>query len=326
MSEQILSQVEVDALLKGLSDGEIKTSQEVEEVDGIRPYDITSMERVVRGRMPTLEMINDKFTRSLRTPLFNFLNRMVDINTEGIKMSKYGDFLKNLHVPSSLNIFRLPPLKGQGILVLDPNLAFLLVDNYFGGDGRFHTRVEGRDFTQIELMVIKKLVLIIFKELNKVWQPVHPVEFQYDRAEINPQFVNIMSPSEVVLVITFRMEIDTLSHNFTFCLPYFMIEPIKDKLFGGFMGESVEVDQRWVERLTDQVRKVPLNCTAELGSVKLRMGDVINLQEGDVIQLDSKASDCITLKLEGVPKFYVRPGVTDGNYSVQLLGPIKERG
>lgn len=327
MSEQILSQVEVDALLKGLSNGDIKTEgKKAEKVEGVRPYDFINQERVIRSKMPALEMVNTKFSRDLRGSVFNFLRKTVDVAQEGIESMKYEDFLTNLHVPTSLNVFQLTPLRGQGLLILEPNLVFYLVDSYFGGTGRFHTRIEGRDFTKVEQMVIKKLVELIFKDLKKNWEPVYPIEFTHVRSEMNPQFVNIIGHNELVVVSTFRLEIEAATEKFYLCLPYSAIEPIKDILFGMVSTEAREVDAQWKKSLVERFNNVPVDIATELGRADISVAQLLNLSEGDVIQLDTRVKEPLQVLVEGVPKFLAKPGVFETNYALEVLGVIDQGG
>ena len=326
MAEQILTQVEVDALLRGLSNGDIKTEAdkfEEKETGEIKPYDFANQEKIIRGKLPGLEMINEKFSRSVRTPLFNLMRKSVDMSPESTKAVKYEEFLLNLQVPSSLNVFQLLPFRGQGVLAVDPSLVFIIVDSYFGGDGRFHTRIEGRDFTNVEQAVVKKVVDTIFSELAAVWKAVHPVEFKLLRTEMNPQFVNLVEPSEHVVISTFRMEIEGTSGNFFICLPYSTIEPIKDKLLGTQRIDASEVDIKWAEMLKEQFGGVPLGVTGEIGKAQISVMDLLNLKPGDVIQLDRKTKELLDVHVEGIPKFLGRPGVMDNNYAVKLIEAIK---
>lgn len=321
MAEQLLSQVEVDALLRGLSDGEIQTEQEivVGSEDGVEVFDFKNQDRTVRARMPTLEMINTKFSRNARSPIFNILKKAVDIQAEDVSMVKFGEFLKNLPVPSSMNIFQMTPLRGQGILAIDPNLVFLVVDNYFGGDGRFHMRVEGRDFTSLEQAVIKKVVDVIFSELQGVWKSVYPLDFTHVRSEMNPHFANIVGSSEIIVLSTFNMEIESKGHKFFILFPYSSVEPIKDKLFGMMQAESAVVDKRWSERLKELVGYVPLDTVTEVGKADITLKDIINLNVGDVIQMNKKIDEPFKTYIEGTQKFDVRPGYSGSNYSVEII-------
>lgn len=327
MAEQILSQLEVDALLKGLSNGDIATEterrEEVFEGD-VRPYDFSRQEKTIRGKLPTLEMINEKFSRTVRGAIFSVLRKSVDICHEGIKTMKFEEFLKNLQMPSSLNIFQFSTLRGQGILALDPNLVFLVVDSYFGGDGRFHTRVEGRDFTNVEQGVIKKVVDVMFNELKEAWKSVHETDFKHTRSEMNPQFLNIIAQIEPVIVCTFRMDVESGSSRFYFCIPYTSIEPIKDKLYGTHRVDAV--DQKWSSSLLDQFFNVELNVAAEVGKAHIHVSEMLNLKVGDVIQLDRKAKAALEMKIEGITKYTARPGVVDRNYALKIEGHANERG
>jgi flagellar motor switch protein FliM len=328
MSEQILSQVEVDALLKGLSNGDIKTEPEKEEeiTDSVRPYDFRKQERAIRGRMPALEMINEKFSRSVRTSVFNLLKKTVDVNPEGMKTMKFEEFLRNIQVPSSLNIFQFSTLRGQGLLVIDPNLVFIIVDSYFGGDGRFHSRIEGRDFTNVEQAVVRKVVDVMLGEMSEIWQPVHPVRFNLVRSEMNPQFVNIMAYTEPVVVSTFRMDIETGANKFFFCIPYSSLEPIKEKIYGTSKAGSDASDNKWSATLKDQFNGVPLTISSEIGKARINVSELVNLKAGDIIQLDRKARDPLVVDVEGIHKFLAAPGVQDNNYALQIVSSLKKGG
>ncbi|MBI5643103.1 MAG: flagellar motor switch protein FliM [Deltaproteobacteria bacterium] len=330
MAEQILTQVEVDALLKGLSNGDIKTEAEKLEEDDtepVRAYDFSNQERSVRGRMPALEMINEKFCRSIRSSLFNLLRKSVDTAPEGVKTMKYEEFLRNLQVPCSLNVFQMSTLRGQGVLAIDPNLVFLIVDSYFGGDGRFHTRIEGRDFTNVEQAVIRKVAELILHEMSDIWRPVHATDFKLVRAEMNPQFVNILGHNEHLVVSTFRMELESQSNQFFFCIPFSAVEPIREKLYGGAQRvDSAAIDKRWSANLLEQFGYVPLTISGQIGKARIKMSELWNLKAGDVIQLDKKAREPLDVSIEGVPKLTASAGTMDNNYALKILAAINERG
>jgi len=327
MAEQILSQVEVDALLKGLSDGEIQTESESRDLDygEIRPYDFANQEKTYRGNMPTLEMINEKFSRAAGGPIFNMLRKSVDVTPAGLKTMKYEEFIKNLHMPSSLNIFSLSPLRGNGLLVLDPNLVFLLVDSYFGGDGRFHTRIEGRDFTNVEQGVIRKIVEVLFHELGELWKAVHPMDFTLMRTEMNPQFVNITGHSEPVVVSTFEMEIESTRNKFYYCIPYVSLAPIRDKLHGTQKADFSASDDKWSENLNKRFMQTQVEITGEVGTASIKVSELLNLKKGDVIQLNSRVKTPLTVSVEGVAKLKASPGLIDNNYALKILSAINAR-
>lgn len=324
MAEQILSQVEVDALLKGLSNGDIRTEAQKEEPQGdVITYDFTNQARAVRGRMPALEMVNEKFCRGIRNPLFNLLRKPVDVAPDSVKTMTYAEFLRNLKVPSSLNIFTMLPLRAQGVLTIDPNLVFMIVDSYFGGDGKFQVRVEGRDFTNVEQTVVRKAVNFIFNELNEVWKSIHPVDFNLVRTEMNPQFVNIIAPSELVVVSAFKMEIETVTDKLLLCIPYSSLEPIKEKIHGIHSPDDAG-DRNWDASLREQIGNVPVSIRAEIGTARIRVTDLLNLKAGDVVQLDRKSREPADVFVEGVLKFNAKPGISDNNYSLQILSAVTE--
>src|SRR5512142_554493 len=237
MSQDFLSQEEVDALLKGVT-GEADEEPTQEEAGGVKSYDLGRQERIVRGRMPTMELINERFARLLRIGLFNYMHRSTEISVGPIRVQKYSEFIRNLVVPTNLNLVTVKPLRGTGLVVFDPNLVFLVVDNMFGGDGRFHTRVEGRDFTPTEQRIIQGLLGVFFAEYQKAWEPVYKIEFEYVRSEMNTQFANIATPSEIVVAVTFTIELSGNSAEMHLCLPYSMVEPIRDVLYSTMNSET----------------------------------------------------------------------------------------
>ena len=274
--------------------------------------------------MPVLEMIADRFSKEVRSPLSILLKQDIDVTTEGVRSERYADFIHQLSLPTSINVFQMPPLKGQGLLVIDANLAFQMVSNYFGGTSRFNTRVEGREFTSIEQMVIRKFINIIFKHLVKVWKTVYPIELNLVRSETNPQYVTIASPTDTMVIIEFSIDIDGIQNRFFFCMPYFSIEPIKEKLYGG--TEAIATDPHWSSRLKERVLSIPLTLTCIMGYTELMLSEVVKLKAGDVIRLDARENEPVEVLIEGIPKFFARPGLVGKNYSFEILTAIKEGG
>jgi flagellar motor switch protein FliM len=315
MADDILSQDEVDALLKGVT-GEPEEEAGGEDVAGVRPYNIAKQERIVRGRMPGLELINERFARLLRIGLFNFVRRTAEISVGPVRVMKYSEFIRNLVVPTNLNLVHMKPLRGTALFIFDPNLVFLVVDNLFGGDGRFHMRVEGRDFTPTEQRIIQNMLNVVFEEMQKCWHPVFPVEFEYLRSEMNTQFANIATPSEVVVVTTFNIELGSGGGDFHVCLPYAMIEPIRDLLYSSMQGERLEVDERWTKLLTKQIQVAEVNLVANLGEAPVTLGQILNMQVGDVISLD--IPEAIVAEVDGVPVLECKYGVLNGQYALKV--------
>jgi flagellar motor switch protein FliM len=315
MSKEFLSQDEVDDLLKGVT-GEKDEAKTDGGAGGVRPYNLATQERIVRGRMPTLEIINERFARLLRIGLFNFMRRTAEISVGPVKVVKYSEFVRNLMVPTNLNMVHIKPLRGTALFIFDPNLVFLVVDNLFGGDGRFHTRVEGRDFTQTEQRIIQRLLGVVFEDYETSWKPVYPVKFEYVRSEMNTQFANIATPNEVVVTTTFNIELGTVGGEFHVCMPYAMIEPIRDILCSSLQGDHMEVDKRWVRLMSRQVQSAEVELVANLGHVPVTLNQILNMQAGDVISLE--IPDAIVVQVDGVPVMECRYGVLNGQYALRV--------
>ena len=311
----LLSQEEIDALLHGVDSGDVATEADV-EAGGVGTYDFTSQDRIVRGRLPTLEMINERFARHFRTSLFNMLRRSADISLSGIQMQKFSEFVHSLFVPTSLNMVKVNPLRGKGLFVLDPKLVFSVVDNYFGGSGRFHTKIEGRDFTPTENRVIQILLQLAFADMQEAWKPVFRVRFEYSGSEVNPQFANIVSPSEVVVVTTFHVDLESGGGDFHICLPYSMLEPIRELLDAGVQSDRGERDERWEKSLKEEILSAQVELSSILTEMTLSLHQVAKLEKGDILPIEMP--DEVSVKAADVPIFHARLGVSDGNYSLKI--------
>ncbi|WP_255987783.1 flagellar motor switch protein FliM [Chitinolyticbacter albus] len=315
MADDILSQEEVDALLRGVT-GEEDTGDEQLDASSVRAYDIGRQERIVRGRMPTLEIINERFARYLRVALFNFMRRNAEISVGPIKVQKYSEFIRNLVVPTNLNLIHMKPLRGTGLFIFDPDFVFLVVDNLFGSDGRYHVRVEGRDFTPTEQRIIQRLLEVVFEEYQKAWKPVFECEFGYVRSEMNTQFANIATPTEVVVSYTFKIELGAGGGDFHICFPYSMIEPIRDILYSSMQADRIEADNRWLKLLQKQVQNAEVDLVATLGNAKITLGDIVNLKSGDVISLE--IPQAIVAEVDGVPVLECKYGILNGQYALRV--------
>ncbi|MFQ5427404.1 MAG: flagellar motor switch protein FliM [Thermodesulfobacteriota bacterium] len=331
MQDQILDQNEVDALLQGLSDGQVESNQgAAEPPDGVVAYDFTSQEKTVRGRMPALEMVNEKFCNKVRGPLTSIIRSGVDIEGQGIDSVKYEEFVRNLTLPSSINIFTMSPFRGHGILVMDPSLAYLIIDNYFGGSGRFYTRIEGREFTPVEQSVIKKVVDVLLETLSEAWKSICDVDFVCERSEMNPHFVNVIEAVEVMMVSTFQMEIESSTNTdknlFYFCIPYLSVESVKEKLYGMAGQSKIGADEGWIARLRQHIEHVPLRVESVVGGTRIKLSELLKLKEGDVILLDKKIYEPFDFSIEGDAKFRGRPGVSCSNYALEIQSVIDKGG
>ena len=325
MSEQILTQEEVDSLLRGISGGEIETETGVEQDEsGVVPYDLTSQDRIIRGRMPTLEIINDRFARFLRNSLTSSLRRIVDVTSLSIDMMKFGEFLKALPVPTSIHLFHMDPLRGMSLFVMEAPLVFSLIDIYLGGSGSSHYKIEGRDFSPIEMKLILEVTQVVFQEFEKAWAPVYQIKTEIVRSEINPQFVTIMPMTDVVMVSKFSMEMEFSSGKMMFCFPYTMMQPIKEKLIASFQSEQMDQDSGWLREFRKALLKAEVNLMVELGKTEMKASDLIKLQVGNVIRLDRYVSEPVDVKVEGLKKFAGIPGVYRGNKAVRIVSKVKD--
>ena len=316
MSQQILSQDEVDALLQGITGESQKLEADDEPVGGIRDYDLASQERIVRGRMPTMEIINERFARNIRIGLFNFIRKTPEVSIGGIKVQKYSAFLREIVVPTNFNIVSVKPLRGSGLIVCDPNLVFAVIDALFGGAGKYHTRIEGRDFSPTEQRVIQRLVDVVIAEFRKAWGGIYPVELEYQRSEMQPQFANIATPSEIVVATSFTFEIGDTSGMVHFCIPYSTLEPIRDVLYSTVQGDSAEPDRRWINLLKTQIQAAEVELVAELGTAPATVEQLLALKPGDFIELDLSPS--IEAKVDGVPVLECHYGTSNGRYALKV--------
>jgi flagellar motor switch protein FliM len=316
MNQQILSQDEVDALLQGITGESQKLEHEQVEEGAIRDYNIASQERIVRGRMPTMEIINERFARNIRIGLFNFIRKSPEISIGGVKVLKYSAFLREIVVPTNFNIVSVRPLRGSGLIVCDPTLVFAVIDALFGGAGKYHTRIEGRDFSPTESRIITRLVEVITAEYKKAWQGVYPLELEYQRSEMQPQFANIATPSEIVVATSFTLEIGDTSGTIHFCIPYATLEPIRDVLYSTIQGDSNEPDRRWVNLMKEQIQAAHVELVAELGKAPATVEQLLSFKAGDFIELDLQQA--IQAKVVGVPVFDCHYGISNGKYALKV--------
>ncbi len=320
----ILSQEEIDVLLKGLSGGEIETDRaEQREPGDFIPYDLTSQDRIIRGRMPTFEMMTERFARLYRLSLSSLLRRVVGVSALSVEMMKFGEFLKTLPVPTSLHIFRMEPLRGSGIFVVESKVIFALVDILFGGSGQSSFKIEGREFTAIENRLIKRAVLSALTDFEKAWKSILDVKIGHQRSEINPQFAHIVPLTDVVVVVHFEIEMEFSSGIVSVCIPYSMLEPVREKLQAGFQSDALEVDREWANRFKEGLMSSRVELIVELGRSEVSGKEIVDLKKGDVIMLDRYRVDPLDIFVEGVQKLTAFPGVYKGSSAIQIAGTIQ---
>jgi flagellar motor switch protein FliM len=312
----LLSQEEIDALLHGVGSGDIDTDHGADLADGeAQNYDFTSQDRIVRGRMPTLEMINDRFARLFRMSLFTMLRRQPEITVQPIQMVKFGDYVHSLQVPTNLNLVKILPLRGTALIVLDPKFVFATVDNFFGGSGRF-AKIEGREFTATEHRIIHMVLKHVFADLKEAWSHVARLDIEYLNSEINPLFANIVSPTEIIVVTCFRIELDGGGGDVHVTMPYAMIEPLRELLLSGVASDRVEHDERWGQALREEIEDAEVELSTVLGRGKITMQQLLALQPGDILPCDFTGR--ATILAEDVPVFRGTFGVSHGQQAVQI--------
>ena len=316
---KILDQGEVDALLQGLTGGEVETETDVPEEDsGVVSFDLSNQDRIIRGRMPVLEIINDRFARLATNTMANAMRKRVDFNPISIDMSKFGDFMRSLPVPTSINIFKIDPLRGNALMIIDTRLVFALVENFFGGTGS-QPKIEGRDFTPIEQSIVVKVSKMLLANLEDAWRPVHDVSIELTRSEVNPQFATIVPPSDVVVVVTFEVELENAIGSMVICLPYATIEPIRSKLYASYQSERLEVDHAWLSRFKERLLEIPVDFNVTMGKAQITGRQLLNMEAGDILMLDTDQEDLLKAYVQGVLKFHGVPGFTKGNKAFQVV-------
>jgi flagellar motor switch protein FliM len=318
-SNDILSQDEIDALLHGVDSGSVDTTPGPAPGE-VRGFDFATQVRIVRGRMPTLEMVNERFARLFRISLFNMLRRSPEISVAPIQMLKFTEYVHTLHVPTSLNLIKLNPLRGTGLMILDPKFVFAVVDNYFGGNGRF-AKIEGREFTPTETRIINMLVQQAFNDIKEAWSPIAAIEPEYLSREINPHFANIVSPTEIVVITKFHIELDGGGGDLHITMPYSAIEPLRELLDAGVQSDRVEKDERWIHALREEIEDAEVDVSTILGRATLRLSQLIDLKPGDVLPCDFEGR--VTLLAEGVPLFRGSIGRSRGLHAVKIEERIR---
>ncbi|WP_218353216.1 flagellar motor switch protein FliM [Alteromonas lipotrueiana] len=316
----LLSQDEIDALLHGVDDvEEEEVSSEPTDTSALE-YDFSSQDRIVRGRMPTLEIVNERFARHLRVSLFNMMRRSAEVSINGIQMIKFGEYIHTLFVPTSLNMVRFRPLKGTGLITMEARLVFILVDNFFGGDGRYHAKIEGREFTPTERRIIQMLLKIIFEDYKEAWAPVMDVSFEYLDSEVNPAMANIVSPTEVVVISSFHIELDGGGGDFHVSLPYSMLEPIRELLDAGVQSDKEDTDLRWSKALRDEIMDVKVNLSTHMLDVDVSLQDIMEFKAGDIIPVEMP--EHITVLIEELPTFRAKLGRSRDNLALKITDKI----
>lgn len=324
---QVLSQSEVDALLAAVSEGELASGDDggVQTTDDriVVVYDLTSQDRIIRGRLPQLDVIYEKFMRSFRVSLSSALRKIAALNHASTDFLKFGEFINTLPMPTCMSVLRFNALRGSALLVIESKLAYALVDSFFGGDDRPYTKIEGKDFTPIELSIVKKVVELAIDDLEQAWASVEKIDCSFVRTEVNPQFVGIVPPTDVVIASTFDVELENANGTITLVIPYATIEPIKQKLSSGFQVESDQTDKKlWSGIIQEQLMETEIDVKVDLGETQITLQELMNLKPGDVISLDQDANGEFDVQLEGVNKYKGYYGINHGSVAVQITRKV----
>jgi len=315
MSSDLLSQDEIDALLHGVDSGAVETDPPPEPGEA-RNYDFASQDRIVRGKLPTLEMINERFARTLRIGIYNLLHRSAELSVRGIDLLRFGEYMHSLQVPTNLNLVKMKPLRGTALVVYEPRLVFTLVDNFFGGGGKYPARIEGREFTPTEMRVIQLLLKQTFADLVESWAPVMPVEFEYLNSEVNPHFANIISPREYIVVSRFNIELDGGGGEMHVAFPYAMLEPIREQLDAGVQSDRIERDEGWMRAMRAQLQDAEVELSSAIAQRQISLRELSRLKVGDVIPIELPRT--VTLQVEQMPLFSGEFGVHNGRNAVKV--------
>jgi len=330
---QVLSQDEVDALLNAVNDdsessgseasGSLDNSDDNGQSDAnIQPYDLTNQDRVIRGRMPILEIIYERFIRQFRVSLSNSLRKISTISMISTDLLKFGEFVNTLPIPSCMCIMRFNELRGPALIVFESKLAYAIIDSYFGGTDRPFTKIEGKEFTSIELSFMRRVMDMAINDLEEAWAPVHRIDAQYVRTEINPQFVGVVPPSDVIITTTFEVEFESASGTIMVVIPYSTIEPIKQKLSSSYQTDNDVVDTLWTRSMQEHVQHAQATAVVKLGETEMTIGDLVGLQVGDIIPLSQEVSGELDLEIEDAKKLKCLIGVYKGSRAVQITRRI----
>lgn len=316
MAQDLLSQNEIDELLHGVGEDE-QEPDNAYPLDGeAREFDFNGQDRIIRGNMPTLELINERFTREFRNSLFGLIRKPSEISCTGITVKKFSEYSQSLLVPSSLNLTHVAPLHGTALFVIDPKLVFALVENFFGGEGKFHTKIEGRDFTNTERRVTNLVLEMVYRDFVKAWEPVAEIGFTLHNTEVNPQFAQVATPSEVVVVSSFEVQLENCGGELQVCYPWSMLDPLRELLDSTTHGDGQKSDGRWFDALKNDIGNAEVDLRVTLAETELSLRTLLEIQAGDVLPIE--ISPNVTLYAEEVPLFTGRYGTHDGQYALEL--------
>jgi flagellar motor switch protein FliM len=325
MADQILSQEEIDALLNAMDKGEVDVKERRKgSVEApVKPYNLTSQNRMLRDQFDALEEVYDKFCTVMDTSLTTNLQQPIEVEFVSTEMIKYGEFISAFTNPTGFGIFSMDPLIGSALIAMEPKLLFSLIDCMFGGDGKPTDDI--REFTIIEQRMIRRIMLDTLKKMEEAWKVVYSLQFSLKKIESKPEFVHLVNPNELMLIILFSIKGEVFSGNIHLCISSLMLEPIKEYLSSRYMTEK-EIKNTWVSQIQNLLKNTNVTLVAELGKTKKTIGNLLALKVDDVINLPTGTQDLITINVENVPKYQGFPGIVKGNNAVEITGLIEQIG
>lgn len=320
--EKILTQEEISALVKGIEDGKVEVSGEKNAGGAAVPYDFFARSPGFQDDWPAMKPANENFCRSLRQGLASVLRKTIQVSLPQAQTMRYGDFIGTQPAPASLHLFRMDPLRGQALLAMEPKLIFSFIDILLGGNGKGAPPPEGREFTAVEERLIQKIAVQILKALEKAWAPLHPFSLHYLRAEKNPDAAAAAEEADWALLLSFSLEMEQPLGAFVFCLPWALLEPLREKLSGVKKKEAVQADPKWAERLAGRLGNSEVEVVVEFGRGRVKAETLLGLKAGDVLPLNKDPGEPLQARIQGVPKFLGRGGVYGANRAFQVEAKI----
>ncbi len=325
MSE-ILSQSEIDALLQALSSGELDVQEmkEVEESRKVKKYDFRNPQKIAKDQLRTLEIIHDNFGRLFQTFLSGYLRTPVKISVISVEQIAYSEFTNAISIPAFLNIIDVRPLDGQMLIDISIAIAYTIIDRLLGGDGSKEQEI--REFTEIELTLLKNMMKRAMPLIEEAWKNVIQLDLKLDTVEVNPQFAQIVPPNETIALITMNISVGETEGMLNVCVPYLLLEPILDKLHTRywFSSSKKELSQNQITQIRNRILNAKVELKAELGSALVKVKDIINLQKGDVIRLDSKENSGIKIRIGTNVKYIGEIGTSNNKMAVKITNVVKD--
>ena len=315
MSDQVLSQEEINALLSAMNKGEVDLAPEGKGDAVIEEYRLASQNKIPDSQFDALEQVHDRFAELLDQLLSSTVQGPLEVESESLGAVKYGEYISGFSNPTSLSIFSMEPLIGSAMMVIEPKLVFSLIDCMFGGEGKPLEQI--REFTLIEQRMIKKFSENVLEKLEEAWSKIHNVNISLKKTETKPEFAHPVNPDEQMMIKEFRIKGPEFVGSIHLCLSYLMLEPIKEKLNSTFQ-QNDGAENAWSHQIQDLLRETPINIIAELGNTIHTIGEILNLKVDDVLHLGTGPEDHVTLTVDGIPKYKGYPGIVKGNRAVEV--------